>query len=85
MSDYLSAAEMIEEVLSRSGYRDNLLQQNTLEAEGRLENIEEFVNVAVEFENRSETASLLDFLTDLALLTDPWTSNPRRRPGTPSY
>ncbi len=70
MSDYLSAAEMIEEVLSRSGYRDNLLQQNTLEAEGRLENIEEFVNVAVEFENRSETASLLDFLTDLALLTD---------------
>jgi len=70
MSEYLSAAEMIEEVLSRSGYRESLAQQNTLEAEGRLENIQEFVNVAVEFENRSETTSLLDFLTDLALLTD---------------
>jgi len=70
MSEYLSASEMIEEVLTRSGYRDSLVQQNTLEAEGRLENINEFVNVAVEFENRSETTSLLDFLTDLALLTD---------------
>jgi DNA helicase-2/ATP-dependent DNA helicase PcrA len=70
MSEYLSASEMIEEVLARSGYRESLAQQNTIEAEGRLENIQEFISVAVEFEARNETRTLLDFLTELSLMTD---------------
>ncbi len=70
IAEYLSASEMIEEVLERSGYRESLVQQNTLEAEGRLENIQEFISVAVEFEARSAARTLLDFLTELSLMTD---------------
>lgn len=70
MKDYLSASELIEEVLQRSGYRQELKRENTLEAEGRLENINELLTVAQEFEVRHEDKSLLSFLTELALVAD---------------
>ncbi len=70
MADYLSVTELVEEVLARSGYRDSLKEEKTLEAAARLENIEEFLSVTQEFERKSEDRSLLAFLTDLALVAD---------------
>lgn len=70
MQDYLSVTELVEEVIEKSGYREMLKRENTLEAESRIENIEEFLSVAKNFEEASEDKSLIAFLTDLALITD---------------
>ncbi|MGA8942526.1 MAG: DNA helicase PcrA [Thermoactinomyces sp.] len=70
MVEYLSAVEITEEVLKRSGYREELKKENTLEAASRLENIDEFLSVGQEFEKRNEDKSLIAFLTDLALVSD---------------
>ncbi|MFM1654348.1 DNA helicase PcrA [Brevibacillus sp. B_LB10_24] len=70
MVDYLSVTELVEEVLTRTGYRESLKEEKTLEAAARLENIDEFLSVTQEFERKSEDRSLLAFLTDLALIAD---------------
>ena len=70
MIEYLSAVEITEEVLKRSGYREELKKEKTIEAASRLENIDEFLSVAQEFEKRNEDKTLIGFLTDLALISD---------------
>jgi DNA helicase-2/ATP-dependent DNA helicase PcrA len=70
MTDYLTVTELVEEVLKRTGYREALKEEKTLEATARLENIEELLSVTQEFERKSEDKSLLAFLTDLALVAD---------------
>lgn len=70
MQEYLSVTELVEEVLEKSGYRDMLKAEKTLEAESRLENIDEFLSVTKSFEERSDDKSLIAFLTDLALVAD---------------
>ncbi|HHY73727.1 MAG TPA: DNA helicase PcrA [Bacillus bacterium] len=70
MQEYLSVTELVEEVLEKTGYRDMLKAEKTLEAEGRLENIEEFLSVTKNFEKTNEDKSLVSFLTDLALISD---------------
>lgn len=66
----LSVTEIVEEVLEKSGYRQMLKAEKSIEAESRLENIEEFLTVTQAFEARSEDQSLVAFLTDLALIAD---------------
>ncbi|MEK4564052.1 DNA helicase PcrA [Alkalihalobacillus sp. FSL R5-0424] len=70
MQDYLTVTELVEEVLEKTGYRDALKNEQTLEAQSRLENIDEFITVTREFEKRSEDKTLVAFLTDLALVAD---------------
>lgn len=70
MQEYLSVTELIEEVIDKSGYRKALEAEKTIEAETRLENIEEFLSVSKNFEKGSEDKSLVAFLTDLALVAD---------------
>lgn len=70
MMEYLTASELTEEVLSRSGYREELRKEETVEAASRLENIEEFLSVTHEFESKNEDKTLVAFLTDLALVSD---------------
>lgn len=70
MTDYLTVTELVEEVLKRSGYVEALKEEKSLEAQARMENIEEFLSVTQEFEKKSEDRSLLAFLTDLALIAD---------------
>jgi DNA helicase-2/ATP-dependent DNA helicase PcrA len=45
-----SVAELLTAVLEQSGYLDTLRAERTIEAQGRVENLEELVNVAVEFD-----------------------------------
>jgi DNA helicase-2/ATP-dependent DNA helicase PcrA len=61
---------VLEEVLERSGLRDALLAEGTFEAQGRIENLEEMVRVAAEFEATQQDAALADFLEGIALQAD---------------
>lgn len=70
MQEFLSVTELVEEVLEKTGYREMLKAERTLEAEGRLENIDEFLSVTKNFEKTNEDKSLVSFLTDLALISD---------------
>jgi DNA helicase-2/ATP-dependent DNA helicase PcrA len=70
MQEYLSVTELVEELLERTGYREMLKNENSIEAQSRLENIDEFITVTNEFEKQNEDRSLVAFLTDLALVAD---------------
>ena len=72
-----SVGELLEAVLTRSGYLDTLEAERTFEAQGRIENLEELVGVAREFDSAAElaagddAASGLDaFLAQIALISD---------------
>ena len=70
MQDYLSVSELVEEVLDKTGYREMLHREKSIESESRLENIEEFLSVTNSFEEHADDKSLVAFLTDLALIAD---------------
>ncbi len=70
MQEFLSVTEIVEQVLEKTGYRTMLKNEKTIEAESRLENIEEFLSVTKAFEEQSDDKSLVSFLTDLALISD---------------
>lgn len=80
MVPYLPVTELVDQVLERSGYIEDLKNQRTLEAESRLENLEEFRTVTQEFDKRYEVQTEEDgetleeklavFLNDLALVSD---------------
>ena len=63
-------AEVVRSVLDETGYEGGLREQRTLEAEGRLENLEEFVGVAAEYDRRAVEPSLDGFLQEISLYTD---------------
>jgi DNA helicase II / ATP-dependent DNA helicase PcrA len=63
-------AEVVRSVLDETGYEEVLREQRTLEAEGRLENLEEFVGVASEYDRRATEPSLDGFLQEISLYAD---------------
>lgn len=70
MMEYLSASELIEDLIQQIGHREEMQREKTIEAMSRLENVDELLTVAQEFEKKNEDKSLIAFLTDLALVTD---------------
>ncbi|MGG1401475.1 DNA helicase PcrA [Bacillus salipaludis] len=70
MQEFLSVTELVEEILEKSGYREMLKAEKSLEAQSRLENLDELLSVTKNFEDVSEDKSLVAFLTDLALVAD---------------
>ncbi|MGD7054427.1 DNA helicase PcrA [Sutcliffiella horikoshii] len=70
MQEYISVTELVEEVLEKSGYREMLKADKTIESQSRLENIDEFLSVTKNFEEKYDDKSLVAFLTDLALVAD---------------
>jgi DNA helicase-2/ATP-dependent DNA helicase PcrA len=63
-------AELIGAVLDESGYRAELEAENTVEAESRLENLEELMNAAREYERFELEPSLEGFLQEQALYSE---------------
>lgn len=61
---------LVSRVLKESGYMSALELEETAEAESRIENLGEFINVAIEFEKEEADNTLNDFLENLALVTD---------------
>ena len=68
--EFLNVTDMVEQVLSRSGYEAELMKDRSIESQSRLENLEEFKTVTKQFEETSEDQTLISFLTDLALISD---------------
>ncbi len=68
--EFLTATDMVEEVIEKTGYEKMLINERSIEAQTRLENIEEFKTVTKHFEETNEDKTLVNFLTDLALISD---------------
>ncbi|NLN14207.1 MAG: DNA helicase PcrA, partial [Tissierellia bacterium] len=68
--EIMGLKDFIEEVISSSGYIQDLEKENTVEAKTRIENIMEFISVALKFEEQNEAADLEEFLASIALLSD---------------
>lgn len=69
-SNNLSLTETIDMVLDRSGIKADLESEHTLEADIRLENLQEFKSITKTFEEESGIASLEDFLNEISLVSD---------------
>ena len=68
--DDMKISELIKETLKKSGYTKALENENTIEAENRIENLDEFLTVAIEFEDESAENKLSDFLEGITLSSD---------------
>ena len=68
--DDMKISELIKETLNKTGYTKALELENTVEAESRLENLDEFLTVAIEFEDESADNSLSEFLEGITLSSD---------------
>ena len=66
-------AALLKEMLQETGYLEALEAERTIEAQGRIENLEELVNVAAEYDSAADNGgerSLADFLQQVALISD---------------
>lgn len=68
--DDIKISDLIKETLKKSGYTQALENENTIEAENRIENLDEFLTVAIEFEDESADNKLSDFLEGITLSSD---------------
>ncbi|MCB7318417.1 DNA helicase PcrA [Lacrimispora sp. 210928-DFI.3.58] len=68
--DELSLRDLIENILEDTGYQKELEEEGEIEAQTRLENIEELINKAVSYEEDSENPTLDEFLEQVALVAD---------------
>ena len=68
--DTMCVSELIKQTLQKTGYTQALELENTAEAETRIENLDEFLTVAMEFEEEMAESSLSDFLEGISLSSD---------------
>ena len=68
--DEYTITELIKHTLRESGYTKALEDENTIEAENRIENLEEFLTVAVQFEEEEADNDLSSFLEGITLSSD---------------
>lgn len=72
--EYDSISDLMENILSETGYEDELKMEDTDEANARLENINEFFNKIVDYEDKCKQAgkenNLDEFLEEIALVAD---------------
>ena len=65
-----SLTEIVEAVLEKSGLRKELENEKTIEAEVRLENLEEFKSITKTFEENNGIIMLDEFLMEISLVSD---------------
>lgn len=70
LSQELPVDELLERVLEKTGTLEALEAERTIEARGRIENLQELVGVAREYRQQTADASLAGFLQDIALVSD---------------
>src|SRR5438445_5477890 len=66
----LEVPELIEQVLERSGYIESLEAERTIEAQGRIENLQELVALAREWVENAAEPTLSAFLQEVSLYSD---------------
>lgn len=62
--------ELVEAILTKTGMREELVNEKTLEADIRIENLEEFKSITKNFEEKNGIISLDDFLMEISLVAD---------------
>lgn len=70
LSETMSVDDFIEHVVYKIGYIEELEKEGTIEAQSRLENIKEFISVALDFVVSKPEGTLEDFLANISLLSD---------------
>ncbi len=68
--DQISLSDFIDLVLDRTGYLASLVTENTMEARGRIENLQELKSKALEYEKNVEEPSFAGFLDNISLVSD---------------
>lgn len=68
--DKLHITGLVEEILAKTGYIDELRAEKTPEAQNRLENLQEFLSVTQEYDQTSEDKSLEGFMSEVSLVSD---------------
>ena len=68
--DKMLISELVKETLNKTGYTKALKDENTIEAESRIQNLDEFLTVAMEFEEESADNTIQEFLENMTLTTD---------------
>ena len=66
----MSMQDLIQAILDKTGYAEDLKNEDTDESKARLENIDEFINKAVTYEEGAEEPNLSGFLEEVALVAD---------------
>jgi DNA helicase-2/ATP-dependent DNA helicase PcrA len=66
----LEVAELVQRVLDQTGYMAALEAERTIEAQGRMENLQELVGVAQEYQAATEEPTLSHFLQEISLFSD---------------
>ncbi len=66
----LPVPELVERVLEQSGYIEALEAERTIESQGRIENLQELVGVAREYQETADEPSLSHFLQEISLYSD---------------
>jgi DNA helicase-2/ATP-dependent DNA helicase PcrA len=70
LSETVPVADLTEAVLDRTGYIEALEQSSDLQDASRIENLEELVSVAREYDGMHEDGTLADFLEQVSLVAD---------------
>ncbi len=68
--DEMTLANFIQLVLDKTNLIKELESENTIEAETRIENLNEFKTIAIQFEENYGIISLEDFLNEISLVAD---------------
>ena len=66
----LSLTELVDDILDKTGIRATLEKEDSIESIARLENLEEFKSITMNFESRYGIISLEDFLNEISLVSD---------------
>ena len=69
-SEYISLAELLENILEETGYIKELEEEYEDQAEARIENIDELMNKIIAYEQEEEEPTLSGFLENVALVAD---------------
>ncbi|MDA8210455.1 MAG: DNA helicase PcrA [Clostridia bacterium] len=66
----ISLTQLVDDILEKTGYLAELQEENTIEAQTRIENLQEFRTVTADFDKNSEDPSLEYFLAGISLVSD---------------
>ena len=69
-SENISLTDLVSLILEKTGIKEELISEKTLESEVRLENLEEFKSITKNFEENNGVISLEEFLLEIALVSD---------------
>ena len=73
-----SVSELLDDVIERTGYVQDLIAEDTDESRARIENIDELITKATTYDKESENPTLGGFLEEVALVADIDTVDPNQ-------